>query len=47
MRIAIIDDEEAIGAQIENLVKNYSKKNNVIADTVRYNEAGLIFFFAH
>ena len=39
MRIAIIDDEEAIGAQIENLVKNYSKKNNVIADTVRYNEA--------
>lgn len=39
MRIAIIDDEEVVGAQIENLVEKYSKKNDIRADIVRYNEA--------
>lgn len=39
MRIAIIDDEKAVGMQIESFVKEYCKIKDVPAEIVRYEEA--------
>lgn len=39
MRIAVIDDEKAVGMQIESFVKEYCKIKDVPAEIVRYEEA--------
>lgn len=39
MRIAIIDDEEAVSAQIEDLIEDYCKGKEICTEIVRYHEA--------